>query len=142
MISTEILQIEINTVLINIHLWKLIQKSIMNMNFQKSDEVIEIMMHRICNDLILKRDWKSKLYKISLQLKWKWMKETLEQMKMKRSHFYMMTLWSESLRIIIVVNKKMSINQHCLDIFTLKQRVYLNDSDSRENVMMTAMRIN
>ncbi len=112
------------------------------MNFQKSDEVIEIMMHRICNDLILKRDWKSKLYKISLQLKWKWMKETLEQMKMKRSHFYMMTLWSESLRIIIVVNKKMSINQHCLDIFTLKQRVYLNDSDSRENVMMTAMRIN
>ncbi len=44
-ILTEILQIEINIVLINIHLWKLIQKSIMNMNFWKSDEIIEMMMH-------------------------------------------------------------------------------------------------
>ncbi len=32
-ISTEILQIEINTASIDIHLWKLIQKLIMNMNF-------------------------------------------------------------------------------------------------------------
>ena len=32
-ISTETLQIEINTASINIHLWKLIQKLIMNMNF-------------------------------------------------------------------------------------------------------------
>ncbi len=55
-ILTKILQIEINTASINIHLWKLIQKSIMNMNFQKSDEVIETMMHWIRNDLIFKRD--------------------------------------------------------------------------------------
>ncbi len=76
--STEILQIEINTASINIHLRKLIQKSIMNMNFQKSDEVIEMMMRWIHNDLIFKRNRKSKLHKTSLQLKWKWMKETLK----------------------------------------------------------------
>ncbi len=76
--STEILQIEINTASINIHLRKLIQKSIMNMNFQKSDEVIEMMMRWIHNDLIFKRNRKSKLQKTSLQLKWKWMKETLK----------------------------------------------------------------
>jgi len=70
-ISTETLQIEINTALINIYLWKLIQKSIMNMNFWKSDEVIEMMMHWIRNNLILKRDWKSKLCKTFLQLKQK-----------------------------------------------------------------------
>ncbi len=61
---------------------------------------------------------------------------------MKWSHLYMMILWSESLRIVIVANKKMSINQHCFNTFALKQRVYLNDSDSRENVMIIAMRIN
>ncbi len=61
---------------------------------------------------------------------------------MKWNHFYMMILWSKSSRIVIVANKKMSINQHCLDIFTLKQRVYLNDSNSRKNVMMIVMRIN
>ncbi len=77
-ISTETLQIETNTASIDIHLWKLIQKSIMNMNSWKSDEVIEMMMYRICNNLIFKRDWKSKLRKMSLQLKRKWIKETLK----------------------------------------------------------------
>ena len=60
------LQIEINTMLINIHLQKLIQRSIININFQKSDEVIDMMMHKICNNLIFKRDQKSKLHKMSL----------------------------------------------------------------------------
>ncbi len=61
---------------------------------------------------------------------------------MKWNHLYTMTFWSESSRIVIVVNKKMLISQHHFDTFALKQRVYLNDSDSRKNVMMTAMRIN
>ncbi len=141
-ISTETLQIEINTALINIHLQKLIQKSIMNMNFQKSDKVIEMMMHWICNNLILKRNWKSKLCKMSLQLKQKWMKETFKQTKMKWNHLYMMIFWSKSSRIIIVANKKMLISQHHFNTFTLKQRVYSNDSNSRKDVTMIAMKIN
>ncbi len=36
----------------------------------------------------------------------------------------------------------MLINQHHFDIFTLKQRVYLNDNNSRKNVMMITMKIN
>ncbi len=36
----------------------------------------------------------------------------------------------------------MSISQHHFNIFTSKQRVYLNDNNSRENVTMIAMRIN
>jgi len=107
--STETLQMKINIMSINIHLWKLIQRSIINMNSWKSDEVIKITMRWICNNLILKRDWKSKLYKTSLQLKRKWMKKTLKQTKMNWSHFYTATLWSKSLKIIIVANKKMSI---------------------------------
>ena len=79
------------------------------MNFQKSDEVIEMIMRWIRNDLTLKKDWKSKLCKISLQLKRKWMKETLKQTKINWSHLYTMILWSESLKIVIVANKKMSI---------------------------------
>ncbi len=77
-ISTETLQMKMNMISIDIHLQKLIQRSIINMNFQKSDKVIKMIMCWICNNLILKRDWKSKLCKTSLQLKWKWMKETLE----------------------------------------------------------------
>ncbi len=77
-ISTKTLQIETNTASINIHLWKLIQKLIMNMNSWKLNKVIEMMMHRICNNLILKRNQKSKLCKMFLQLKQKWMKETFK----------------------------------------------------------------
>ncbi len=76
--STEILQMKMKMMLINIHLQKLIQRSIINMNSRKSDEVIEMTMHWIHNNLTFKRDWKSKLHKTSLQLKQKWMKETLE----------------------------------------------------------------
>ncbi len=61
---------------------------------------------------------------------------------MKWNHLYMMIFWSESLRVVIVANKKMSINQHYLNTFTSKQRVYLNNNDSKENVTTTAMRIN
>ena len=53
-----------------------------------------------------------------------------------------MIFWSESSRVVIVANKKMSINQHYLDTFALKQRVYSNNNDSKEDVMMIAMRIN
>ena len=112
------------------------------MNFWKSDEVIKMTVHWIHNDLILKRDWKSKLRKTSLQLKRKWMKETLKQMKMNRSHFYTTTFWSKSLKIVIVANKKMSIRQHNLNTFALKQKVYSNDNDSRNNVTVIIMRMN
>ncbi len=61
---------------------------------------------------------------------------------MKWSYFYMMIFWSKSSRIIIVANKKILINQHCFDTFTLKQRVYLNDNNSKKNVMMIIMKIN
>jgi len=140
--STKTLQIKINMTSINIHLWKLIQRSITNMNSWKSDEVIEMTMHWIHNDLTFKRDWKSKLHKTSLQLKQKWMKETFKQMKMNRSHLYTAILWSESLKIIIVANKKMSIRQHNFDTFTLKQRIYLNDNDSRNDVTAIIMKMN
>jgi len=139
---TETLQMKTNTTSIDIHLRKLIQRSITNMNSRKSDEVIETTVRRIRNDLTLKRDRKSKLRKTSLQLKRKWMKETLEQTKMNRSHLYTAIFWSESSKIVIVANKKMSIRQHNLDTFTSKQRVYSNDSDSRDDVTAIAMRMN
>ncbi len=61
---------------------------------------------------------------------------------MKWNHLYMMIFWSKSSKIVIVANKKMSINQHHFDTFTSKQKVYSNDSNSKKNVTMTAMRIN
>ncbi len=61
---------------------------------------------------------------------------------MNQSHFYTMILWSKSLKIVIVANKKMSIRQHNLDMFALKQRVYLNDNDSKDNVTAIVMRMN
>ncbi len=53
-----------------------------------------------------------------------------------------MTFWSESSKIIIVTNKKMLIKQHNLNIIALKQRVYSNDSDSRDDVTAIVMRMN
>ncbi len=112
------------------------------MNSWKSDEVIKMIVRWIRNDLTLKRDWKSKLCKISLQLKQKWMKETFKQTKMNWNHLYTATLWLKSLKIVIVANKKMSIKQHNLDTFTLKQKIYLNNNNSRDDVTTITIRMN
>ena len=61
---------------------------------------------------------------------------------MKWNHLYMMIFWSKSSTIVIVANKKISRNQHHFNTFALKQKVYSNDNNSKENVMMIAMRIN
>jgi len=53
---TETLQMKMNMISINIHLWKLIQRLIINMNSWKSDKVIEMTVRWIHNNLILKRD--------------------------------------------------------------------------------------
>jgi len=65
-ILTKILQIKIKIILINIYLRKLIQKLIININLQELSKVISTTMRQIRNNLILKRDRKSKLRKISL----------------------------------------------------------------------------
>ncbi len=61
---------------------------------------------------------------------------------MNWNHLYIMILWSKSLKIIIVANKKMSIKQHNLDTIALKQRVYLNDNNSRNDVTAITMKMN
>jgi len=68
---TKVLQVKTNTILINIYLRKLIQKSITNIDLRELNKIITITMRRIRNNLILKRNRKLKLHKTSLQLKQK-----------------------------------------------------------------------
>ncbi len=44
--------------------------------------------------------------------------------------------------MIIVTNKKISIKKHSLDIFMLKQRVYLNDNISEDEITVIIMKVN
>ena len=118
-IFTKALQIETNTISINIHLRKLTQKSIINMNSRKSNEIIEATTQRIRIDLILKKkNRKSKLRKTSLQRKKKWMTKTLEKIKMKRNRFYITLSWMKSSKTIIIENKRISIIYHDVDNFS------------------------
>ncbi len=63
-------------------------------------------------------------------------------MKMNWSHFYTAILWSKSSKIVIIANKKMSIRQYNLNTFASKQKVYLNDNDSKDDVTAIMMRMN
>ncbi len=61
--SIKILQIKINTISINVYLSKLTQKSITNIKLRIANVVIAKIMRHICNNLIFKKDRKSKLRK-------------------------------------------------------------------------------
>ncbi len=61
---------------------------------------------------------------------------------MNWSHFYTAILWSKSSKIVIIANKKMSIRQYNLNTFASKQKVYLNDNDSKDDVTAIMMRMN
>ena len=133
---------KINTISINIHLRKLTQKSIINMNARSSNEIIETTIRRIRNDLIFKRDRKSKLRKTSFQLKRKWMTKTLEKTKMKRNQSYIALSWVKSSKVNIAKNKIISIKLHNVDSFASTQKVYSNDNDLRENVIAITIDVN
>ncbi len=61
---------------------------------------------------------------------------------MKWSHFYTSSFWMKSLKMIIVANKKMLIKKYSLDTFASKQKVYLNDNNSEDDVTAIMMKVN
>ena len=65
-IATKILKIEIYVFFINIHLKKLLQNSIININARRLINAVKTAMQRIKKNLMLKRKQKSKLQMISL----------------------------------------------------------------------------
>jgi len=65
-ILTKALQVEINIASINIYLSKLTQKSITNIKLRIVNIVIAKTIQYICNNLISKKDRKSKLRKTFL----------------------------------------------------------------------------
>ena len=67
--TTKTLQIKTNTISINIHLKKLIQRSMTNMNFRELKRIIDNAMKRIKRDVSSRRDRRSKLRVTLLQLK-------------------------------------------------------------------------
>ena len=68
-ISTKTLQVETNIASIDIYLSKLTQRLITNIKLRIANAIIAKTMRRICDNLIFKRDKKSKLRKTSLQFK-------------------------------------------------------------------------
>ncbi len=57
---TKVLQVEINVFFINMHFEKLIQRLITIINVQELNKIINIIILRIRNNLMLKKEQKSK----------------------------------------------------------------------------------
>lgn len=139
---TEALQVETNTAPIDIHLCRLTQRSITNMESRTPGAVIETAVRRIRNDLIPKRGRKPKLRRTPLQLKQKWMTKTLGEASMERSQPYTSPPWVELPRVMIAINKEASIAQHDTDSSAPLQRVYSDGSGNGGDVTAATVGIN
>ena len=104
-IATKTLKIEIYVLFINIHLKRLLQNSIINMNAKRSINAVETTVQRIKRNLMLKKKWKSKLQMILLQAKRRWMRKHLKKTKTTFNQFYIVASWMNFSKIIIEVDK-------------------------------------
>ena len=90
--TTKTLKIETYVFFINIHLKRLLQNSIVNMNAKRLISAVETVMQRIRRNLMLKKKWKLKLRMISLQAKKRWMRKHLKKAKTAFSQLYIAAL--------------------------------------------------
>ena len=104
-IATKTLKIKIYVFFINIHLKRLLQNLIINMNARRSISAIETTMQHIKKNLMSKRKRKSKLRMILLQAKRRWMRKHLKKTKTTFSQFYIVASWVNFSKIIININK-------------------------------------
>ena len=118
--ATKTLKIEIYISFINIHLKKLLQNSIININAKRSINAVETAMQRIRKNLMLKKRRKSKLRMISLQAKKRWMRKHLKEAKTTFSQFYIAASWMNSSKIIIEIDKTKTSQTHDSDTSNLR----------------------
>ena len=127
---------------IDIHLKKLMQKSITRLDFRKSEDVVKRTTLRIRNSMQQKKNRKLKLRKISLQRKRNWMKKSLNIAKIKKCDVYIASSWIQSSLIKITNSKKKSITKHDNDHSSSRQRTYLNENNENEDVTAATIKSN
>ena len=141
-IATKTLKMKTHVSFINVHLKKLLQNSIVNMNAKRSINVIDTTMKRIKRNLMSKKKKKSKLQMTSLQTKKCWMRKCLKKTKTTRSQFYIAASWMNLLKMIIKNNKIMISQSHNVNHSNLRWRAYFDKSEKDENVIAATMNFN
>ena len=141
-IATKTLKMKTYVSFINIHLKKLLQNSIVNMNAKRLISVIDTTMKRIKRNLMSKKKRKLKLRMISLQTKKRWMRKRLKKTKATRSQFYIAASWMNSSKMIIENNKIITSQSHSADHLNLQWRTYSDGSEKDENVIAATMNFN
>ena len=140
--ATKALKMKTYVLFINVHLEKLLQNLIVNMNTRRSISVIDTTMKHIKKNLMSKKKRKSKLRMTSLQTKKRWMRKHLKKTKATRSQFYIAASWMNFLKMIIESNKTMTSQNHSADHLNLRWRVYSDESEKNENVIAAMMNFN
>ena len=136
------LKMKIHVFLINVHLKKLLQNSIVNINARRSISVIDTTMKRIRKNLMSKKKRKSKLRMISLQTKRRWMRKHLKKTKTTRNQSYIATSWMNFSKMIIESNKTRTSQSHSADHLNLRWQTYFDESEKNENIIVAAMNFN
>ena len=141
-IATKTLKIEIHVLFINIHLKRLLQNSIINMNIKRLISAVETTMQQIKRNLISKRKRKSKLRIISLQAKRRWMRKYLKKTKTTLNQLYIVVSKINFSKMIIEIDKTRTSQTYDTNTSNLRWRIYSNESEKNENITTTTMNFN
>ena len=127
--------------LINTYLSKLIQKLFINIESHIASIIIAKIIQYICDNLISRRNRKSKLRKIFFQLKQKQITTILSKKYIEQNNLYMLLLQIKLLYILIAINKKILIVQYNIDNFALLQKIYFDNNNNNNNIIAATIEI-
>lgn len=139
--ATEALQVETNTIPIDTHLKKLVQRSMTNMDSRESGRILDSAVERIKRDVSSRRGRKSKLRATPLQLKRRWVQNVLRAATMIREQAYIEAPWVTPPKVVIK-DETLAVRHHNADRSNSYWRAYSDGSGRGGDVTAAAVGAN
>ena len=141
-IATKTLKMKLHVFSINLHMKKIMIKTMIRMNFKTSRSAIAKTINRIQRDLRNKRERRAKLKKTSTAMKRIWLKRKLKKSDVTFIQSYTIFSWVCSSRVTIDNSDEIATRRHDVDKSNSKWRAYSNESEKDDEVTAVAVETN
>ena len=141
-IATKTLKMKLHVFSIDLHMKKMMIKTMIRMNFKTSRNAIAKTINRIQRDLRDKRERRAKLRKTLATKKRIWLKRKLRKSDVTFIQSYTIFSWVCSSRVTIDNSDEIATRRHDVDKSNSKWKAYSNESEKDDKVTIVVVETN